>query len=92
MKARNIKATFFVVGSRVLQRPEVLKRVYQEGHDIGIHTWSHPYLSSLSNQQIVAEIMYTSQAIKDVIGVTPKYMRPPFGTINCGLSNHILNI
>ncbi|KAJ3097047.1 chitin deacetylase [Phlyctochytrium planicorne] len=80
----NVKATFFVVGSRLLDggAKETLKRAYAEGHQIGIHTWSHPHLTQLSNEQIVAEVMWTGKIIEDVIGVFPKYMRPPYGEVD----------
>ncbi|KAL2920235.1 chitin deacetylase [Polyrhizophydium stewartii] len=79
LKARNIKATFFVVGYNVLTNPEFVRRAYAEGHGIGIHTWSHPYLTQLTNAEILAEILYTARAIKQTIGVTPRLVRPPYG-------------
>ncbi|KAF9586052.1 chitin deacetylase [Lunasporangiospora selenospora] len=84
----NQKATLFVVGSRVVSYPETLKRAYKEGHHIAIHTWSHTYMTSLSNEQVVAELMWTRKAIFDTIGVTPLYWRPPFGDVD----NRIRNI
>ncbi|RIA90887.1 Carbohydrate Esterase Family 4 protein [Glomus cerebriforme] len=75
----NLKATFFVVGSRAISNPKILKDAYDAGHNIAVHTWSHPALTSLSNEEIVAELKWTMKAIKDVIGVTPIYMRPPYG-------------
>ncbi|KAI8608139.1 hypothetical protein BC830DRAFT_35487 [Chytriomyces sp. MP71] len=59
--------------------PEVLKASYDAGHAIGIHTWSHPQLTSLTDDQIIAELVYGAAAIKEVIGVYPSYFRPPFG-------------
>ncbi|KAL1919065.1 uncharacterized protein VTP21DRAFT_2446 [Calcarisporiella thermophila] len=79
LKQNNIKSTMFVVGSRVIQNPDVLRREYAEGHHIAVHTWSHSPLTSLTNEQIVAEVKWTEKAIKDTIGVTPVYMRPPYG-------------
>ncbi|CAG8744774.1 14680_t:CDS:2, partial [Gigaspora margarita] len=75
----NLKATFFVIGSRAISNPEVLLRAHKQGHHIAIHTWSHPALTSLSNAQVVAELGWTMQAIKDIIGNTPIYYRPPYG-------------
>ncbi|CAG8579691.1 1497_t:CDS:2, partial [Dentiscutata heterogama] len=75
----NLKATFFVIGSRAISNPEILLDAYKRGHHIAVHTWSHPALTSLSNEQIVAEIGWTMKAIKDIIGVTPIYYRPPYG-------------
>jgi peptidoglycan/xylan/chitin deacetylase (PgdA/CDA1 family) len=82
LKASNILATFFVVGSRVVQRPDVLLEEYMAGHEISVHTWSHRPLTSLTTEQVVAELGWTRKAIKAVLGVTPTTMRPPFGDID----------
>jgi peptidoglycan/xylan/chitin deacetylase (PgdA/CDA1 family) len=79
---KNVKATFFVVGSRVIERPQVLLEEYMAGHQISVHTWSHRPLTSLTNEQIVAELGWTRLAIKTVLGVTPVFMRPPYGDID----------
>ncbi|CAG8474763.1 331_t:CDS:2 [Paraglomus occultum] len=75
----NTKVTFAVVGSRVVERPEVLQRIRDEGHEIVVHTWSHPALTTISTEQIIAEIKWTELAIQTAIGLTPKYLRPPRG-------------
>ncbi|KAJ3255732.1 chitin deacetylase [Boothiomyces macroporosus] len=77
---RNFKGTFFVVGSQVKKHPEILLKAYQAGMEIGIHTWTHPVMTTLSNEQIVAELMYTYHIIKDIIGVECRYFRAPYGT------------
>lgn len=77
-----IHATFFVVGSRVIERPAVLVEQYMTGHEISVHTWSHRPLTSLTNEQIVAELGWTRKAIQTVLGVTPTTMRPPYGDID----------
>ncbi|KAJ3316213.1 chitin deacetylase [Blyttiomyces sp. JEL0837] len=85
LKSYNIKTTFFVVGSRVaenLQQAQTLLRAYNEGHQICIHTWSHTAISTQSNEAIVAEVMWTGQIIQQVIGVFPRYFRPPYGDID----------
>ena len=51
------------------------------GHQIAVHTWSHPYLTTLTNEQVIAELGWTKKVIKDILGVTPSYMRPPYGDI-----------
>ncbi|CAG8704372.1 15558_t:CDS:2 [Cetraspora pellucida] len=90
LDAKNIKVTFFVVGSRVYERPDILLRAFNavnhlthltliKGHQIGVHTWSHPSLTTQTSEQIVAELEWTAKVIKAVLGVRPKYMRPPFG-------------
>jgi Polysaccharide deacetylase len=74
-----------VVGSRLVTVPnavQLLRKAHAAGHLIGIHSWSHTALTTLSNEQIVAECAWTAQAIYDAIGVWPKYVRPPFGDID----------
>ncbi|THH17399.1 hypothetical protein EW146_g3392 [Bondarzewia mesenterica] len=78
----NLKSTFFVVGSRALSYPALLQQEYLAGHQIAVHTWSHPSLSTLTNEEIIAEFGWSKKIIKDVLGVTPNIMRPPFGDID----------
>jgi len=79
LKTNNLKATFFVIGSRVLQFPQVLKRAYAEGHQIAIHTWSHLNISATTPEQLIMELKWSIKIINETIGVVPKYFRPPFG-------------
>ena len=82
LQKHNLKATFFVQGSQVIQYKDTLRRAYAAGHQIGLHTWSHPPLNTMSNEVIVAEVMNTALLIKEVIGVMPKFIRPPYGAID----------
>ncbi|KAI8097481.1 uncharacterized protein BX664DRAFT_383757 [Halteromyces radiatus] len=79
LDALNIKATFCVMGSNVKRYPDMLKRAYEAGHHIASHTYSHPHLMSLTNDEIIYEMKATEEAIRDVIGIRPTYVRPPFG-------------
>ncbi|CAG8650814.1 11968_t:CDS:2, partial [Gigaspora rosea] len=79
-----VKVTFFVVGSRVVENPQILQRIVRS---VGIHTWSHQYLTSQSTEQVIAELQWTAEIIKNVSGVTPKYMRPPFGDVDDRVRN-----
>jgi peptidoglycan/xylan/chitin deacetylase (PgdA/CDA1 family) len=78
----NLHATFFVVGSRVVSYPGLLQQEYLSGHQIAVHTWSHPSLSTLSNEEIIAEFGWSKKAIHDVLGVQPTQFRPPYGDID----------
>ncbi|KAI0308015.1 hypothetical protein B0F90DRAFT_1679448 [Multifurca ochricompacta] len=78
----NLKSTFFVVGSRAISFPGLLQQEYLKGHQIAVHTWSHPSLTTLSNEEIIAELGWSKKIIKDVLGVVPTMMRPPFGDID----------
>jgi peptidoglycan/xylan/chitin deacetylase (PgdA/CDA1 family) len=82
LKDNGKKATFFVVGQQVVKYPNVLKRVYDEGHEIGLHTWSHHALTSLNTEEIIAEIEWTRIIVMETVGYSAKYIRPPFGDID----------
>ncbi|KAI0343988.1 hypothetical protein BDW22DRAFT_1113490 [Trametopsis cervina] len=79
---QNLKATFFVVGSRVISYPALAREEYMAGHQLAVHTWSHHTLTAMTNEQIIAEFGWSRKIIKDVVGVTPKFWRPPFGDID----------
>lgn len=82
LKKHKAKATFFVVGRKVANRPELTRRIAKEGHEIGNHTWNHPNLTELSDEDILEEVRSTSEVIKETIGTAPTLMRPPFGATN----------
>jgi len=81
LAAESVIATFFVLGSAVANPAyhSVLKSAYDAGHQIAVHTYSHPYLSTLSASDIESELSRTTDAIYDVLNKNPNYMRPPFG-------------
>ena len=85
----NARVTFFVVGSRINDNSETLKRAYDMGNQIGSHTYSHKNLFKLDNCQIMEEITTTNNEIKNIIGVEPTLLRPPYGNINCEIKNMI---
>lgn len=78
----NLKATFFVVGSRAISYPDLLREEYMAQHQIAVHTWSHHPMTTLTNEQIIAEFGWSKKIIKDVLGVTPTYWRPPYGDVD----------
>ena len=77
----HVPATFFVLGTQVDQPQfqQVFRDTYARGHQIAVHTYDHPHLNALSPKQIKDQLSRTDQAIRNVIGVSPQYMRPPFG-------------
>lgn len=74
-----VKATFFLIGRYVAQRPDLVRRTRQEGHAIGNHTFSHPLLIFTSSAQLRRELEDTDKAIADAIGGHDGLFRPPFG-------------
>lgn len=79
LKERGVVATFFVVGEKIEERREVLERMYEDGHMIGNHTYSHIDLNSVGFEKAIEEIDRTNQLIYEVTGEMPMYIRPPFG-------------
>ncbi|CAG8788738.1 24718_t:CDS:2, partial [Gigaspora margarita] len=82
LKQNNQKATMFFIGSNVASLPNEAKRALADGHQICVHTWSHQYMTTLTNEEVLAELYYTLKVIKYVIGVTPLCWRPPFGDVD----------
>lgn len=78
---KQLKSTFFVVGSRAIQFPSTLQAEFLGQHQIAVHTWSHRPLTTLTDDEIIAELGWTKKVIKDILGITPNMMRPPFGDI-----------
>ncbi|MFC3927910.1 polysaccharide deacetylase family protein [Streptococcus caprae] len=78
----NVKATFFVIGSKVTGNEAIIKREVSDGHEIGNHTWSHPILTQLTQADIQDEVNMTNQAIQAASGQAPKTIRPPYGATN----------
>ncbi|MBV8901086.1 MAG: polysaccharide deacetylase family protein [Verrucomicrobia bacterium] len=81
LKQRGIKATFFLIGQNAAEHPEIVKRILEEGHEIGNHSWTHPQLSKLSDERVTDEIVKTQNAIHEASGYTPTLLRPPYGAI-----------
>lgn len=82
LAARNIRATFYVIGRRVAMYPQLTQRIAAEGHEIGNHTWNHPRLTSLGNSGVLRELDRTTQAIYQAVGRPPVTMRPPYGMLS----------
>lgn len=82
LDAHSARATFFMLGQNVVNNEGVVKDVYSRGNEIGIHTWSHPQLTNLSESSIKSQIEQTSDAIYNVTGYRPTLVRPPYGSFN----------
>jgi peptidoglycan-N-acetylglucosamine deacetylase len=76
-----VPATFFCVGLNVSAFPEEVARIREQGHTLGNHTWSHPFLPELSRRQLVAQLEHTDSAIMSASGgARPTLFRPPYGS------------
>ncbi|MFU2194413.1 polysaccharide deacetylase family protein [Streptococcus pluranimalium] len=76
------KATFFTLGHKLAGQETLVKRMIDQGNEIGNHTWSHPNLTTLSVEGIKQEITATNQAIEKITHQKPTLMRPPYGATN----------
>jgi peptidoglycan/xylan/chitin deacetylase (PgdA/CDA1 family) len=75
----NVRATFFMIGRYVQQRPDIARAVAQAGHVIGNHTLTHPLLIFKSEAQTRAQLVDCHQALQDAIGQHSNLFRPPWG-------------
>lgn len=85
LKERNVSAAFFLTGENSEQYPEIVERIYKEGHIVGNHSYTHVQLSKLSDLDACKEITQTNEALEKITGKTPDYIRPPFGSWNKNL-------
>ena len=84
LKKRDIQATFFVVGERLDEFSDVLLREYNEGHEIGNHTWDHLNLTSADSATANASLQKTEDKVNEIIGtnIDPLIIRPTYGSVN----------
>src|SRR5512132_4189332 len=80
LAARGVKATFFLVGARAADRPDLVKRMYAEGHDVGVHTFTHANLANVSTWRLQLELDQTQLAIAGAIGQTTNLLRLPYSS------------
>jgi peptidoglycan-N-acetylglucosamine deacetylase len=79
LRKYNVKGTFFVLGIQVRDHPAILRRIVEEGHEIGNHTYGHPQLKRLTEERVRQELVSTQEEIQKAVGLTPKFLRPPYG-------------
>jgi peptidoglycan/xylan/chitin deacetylase (PgdA/CDA1 family) len=79
LRARNVKATFYVIGRSVDLYPQVVRRTVAEGHEIGNHSQTHRLLSKLGDTELRQEMIRCRDAVGRAAGVQPRTMRPPYG-------------
>jgi peptidoglycan/xylan/chitin deacetylase (PgdA/CDA1 family) len=82
LSARGIRATFFVVGKRAEENPDIVQRIVAEGHALGSHTASHPDLWELSLPAAIAEFRRGRRMLEAITGQPVRLFRPPKGWMN----------
>ena len=83
----NVKTTFFLVEFWADRYPEMVKKIYDKGHEIGNHSATHPKMSQLNEEQIIRELKKTEEKIEEISGYKTFLFRPPFGDYNDRLIN-----
>ena len=79
LSKHNVRATFFLIGRYVRQRPDIVTEVARQGHVIGNHTFTHPLLTVQSASRIREEIVQCGKAINEAVGEHSNLFRPPWG-------------
>jgi len=79
LKEKKVPGIFFVIGDQANRAPDLLKREYNEGHEIGNHTWTHPQFDEISRTQLKWELNLTQRLIESTLGVKSLFFRPPYG-------------
>lgn len=82
LKKHNCKATFFVLGTWAEQNPNIMKKMVAEGHEIGNHSYNHSHYTSMSQDEMLADIEKCNKAVKDITGISPTLFRAPSGDYN----------
>ena len=81
LAASNAKATFFVIGQRAVEKPETVRRIVNEGHRIGTHTWSHVSARKMSARQYVEDAKRARNEVEQIVGLSVPLFRPPYGEL-----------
>ncbi|NUW45353.1 polysaccharide deacetylase family protein [Nonomuraea rhodomycinica] len=80
LRDRHVRATFFVLGEMVAaDHAGFLRRMVEDGHELGNHTWSHPPLTAMSDERLRSELADTEAVVQRTTGVRMRLMRPPYG-------------
>ena len=92
LKNYNAKATFFCIGSQIEKYPDIFKRIIEEGHTIGNHSYSHSNSFGIfSTEKVTDELLHTNNIIEQLSGKKVLFFRPPFGVTNPRIAKAVSN-
>lgn len=80
LKERGVRVTFFVIGEHAELHPDIIKRMVEEGHLVGNHTYSHIQLTKNNRDLYKKELVRTNEILREIIGQEVQYVRPPYGS------------
>lgn len=81
LKARDAKATFFLIGRQIAGNEDLVCRMKAEGHQVGNHTWNHVRIESASYATVEEEVGRTEQTLCNLLGNDTYWLRPPYGQL-----------
>ncbi len=84
LSRRDIRATFFLLGSMAVAAPGLAGEIAAAGHEIGVHGWDHRYLTVRSPQAAHRDMARARDTIADITGHAPAFFRPPYGVLSGG--------
>lgn len=82
LSEKDVRATFFMVGYNIEEYTSTVKKVYDSGHDIGIHSYKHSNYDTMNGEDILSDLDKCSELINSIIGKEPYLVRPPFGNLD----------
>jgi len=91
LNQNNVQATFFCIGDRIAGNEEILKKINDEGHIIGNHSFTHHFWFDLfSSKKMLNDMQLMNSVVNEITGLTPKLFRPPYGVTNPNLKKAII--
>lgn len=89
LKKRGVVATFFVTGEHAKLHPDIIKRMQEEGHLIGNHTYSHIQLGKNNRERFKDELVKTNELLLEITGEEVQFVRPPYGSWDKSLETEL---
>lgn len=89
LKENDAVATFFVIGNKINLYKNTIRELYQNGNEIGNHSYNHKWLTKITDDELLDQINKTQNIIKETTGFTPKLFRPTYGSINKHIRNQV---
>jgi len=91
LKENNAEAAFFLIGKNISGNEDLVKRMVQEGHVIGNHSFSHhPLFDLFSSGKMLNDMESMNQSVKNITGFSPRFFRPPYGVTNPNLKKAVM--
>lgn len=89
LRQYNVKTTFFLVNLWMEEYPDKVKTIAADGHEIGLHSATHPHFTALSEEQMISELNENQKTVKELTGKEAAIFRPPYGDYNDNVINTV---